>query len=236
MSYTLGIDVSHWQDNNNTPARVDFAKARAAGAQFIFIKASQNTYPDEDFAYNWQAAKAAGLLRGAYHFYDYRYRADKQAEYLWSLIADDPGELPPVLDVEPFWQPVPGRLALLAGLRDFFNVIDRLAGRKCLLYSNPATLLSFKPLPIWVLEHPLWVAHYGVAKPNPCGWIKWHFWQYTDRLDGAAYGMESKQLDGNYYSGTLDELRAWAGVDTQPPPALTLEQRVARIEQHLGLA
>jgi lysozyme len=235
MTYTRGIDISHWQDNNSTPQRVDFAKAKAAGAEFVFIKASQNAFPDEDFAHNWRAAKDAGLLRGAYHFYDYRFRADKQAEYLWSLIQDDPGELPPVLDVEPYWSPVPGRLGWLSGINAFLGALDTLAGRKCILYSNPATLLSLKPLPALLLEHPLWVAHYGVNVPNPCGWGRWTFWQYTDRLDGLAYGMESRQLDGDYFNGTLAELKAWAG-GAPAPVALTLEQRVARLEQHLGLA
>lgn len=242
MSYTLGIDVSHWNDSNATPQRIDFRKAKQAGAQFVFIKASQNNFTDEDFAYNWQAAKDAGLLRGAYHFYDYRYRAGKQAEYLWGLLKDDPGELPPVLDAEPYWQPYPGRLGWLAGISEFYGVLDQLAGRPGIFYSNPATLLSLKPIPDWLLAHPLWVAHYGVNAPNPVSWARWTFWQFTDRLDGIAYGMESKQLDGNYFNGTLDELRAWAGVDKpqpapqpEPPPVLTLEQRVERIEQHLGL-
>jgi GH25 family lysozyme M1 (1,4-beta-N-acetylmuramidase) len=37
---TPGIDVSRWQDDNNTPQQIDFRKAYAAGARFVFIKAS----------------------------------------------------------------------------------------------------------------------------------------------------------------------------------------------------
>ena len=68
MTKTLGIDVSRWQDNNSTAQKMDFAKAHAAGARFVFIKASQQLWTDEDIFYNWKSAKAAGLLRGAYHF------------------------------------------------------------------------------------------------------------------------------------------------------------------------
>ncbi len=60
----LGIDVSLWQDNNSTPQMVDFAKAKSAGASFVFIKASQGLYLDPDFVMNWQNAGTAGILRG----------------------------------------------------------------------------------------------------------------------------------------------------------------------------
>jgi len=66
MKRTIGIDISAWQDDNSTPQQIDWSKAKSAGAQFAFIKASQGTFTDQDFAYNWQAAKAAGVLRGAY--------------------------------------------------------------------------------------------------------------------------------------------------------------------------
>ncbi|NPV77892.1 MAG: hypothetical protein HPY59_16145, partial [Anaerolineae bacterium] len=81
MERTLGIDVSFWQDNNNTPQQIDWNKAKKAGAVFAFIKASQATFTDSDFEYNWQNAKTAGILRGAYHFYDYRVSPKTQATY-----------------------------------------------------------------------------------------------------------------------------------------------------------
>ena len=65
-TYTvLGIDCSKWKDDNSTPQQMDFFKAKAEGASFVFIKASQSTWLDSDFIYNWQAAKDAGLMRGA---------------------------------------------------------------------------------------------------------------------------------------------------------------------------
>ena len=62
---TLGIDVSKWQDDNSTPQRMDFKKAYDAGARFVFIKASQACWMDEDMLYNWKSAQDAGLLRSA---------------------------------------------------------------------------------------------------------------------------------------------------------------------------
>ena len=63
-----GIDVSHWQDDKSTPRKIDFSKAKKAGAEFVFIKASERLTADADHAWNWDNAKSAGLLRGTYHF------------------------------------------------------------------------------------------------------------------------------------------------------------------------
>ena len=47
-----GIDVSVWQDDNSTPQKMDFSKAKAAGARFVFIKACERGFIDPDFIYN----------------------------------------------------------------------------------------------------------------------------------------------------------------------------------------
>ena len=57
-----GIDVSHWQDDKSTPQKMNFVKAQAMGAKFVFIKVSERGGMDEDFFYNWKNAKAAGIL------------------------------------------------------------------------------------------------------------------------------------------------------------------------------
>ena len=54
------------------PADLDFCAdyTEAHGIDFAFVKASEGeTLRDPQFDHNWAAAKAAGLTRGAYHFY-----------------------------------------------------------------------------------------------------------------------------------------------------------------------
>ena len=36
-----GIDISVWQDDNSTSQKMDFHKAKTAGARFVFIKISE---------------------------------------------------------------------------------------------------------------------------------------------------------------------------------------------------
>jgi len=65
----------------------------------VFIKATEGTsLEDKSFASNWAGAQAAGLLRGAYHFYHPSVDPIEQADFFLSKVVTC--ELPPVLDVE----------------------------------------------------------------------------------------------------------------------------------------
>ncbi len=52
------------------------------------------------FRANWDAAKAAGVPRGAYHFVFWCRPAHEQAQWFIQHIPNDPDALPPVLDLE----------------------------------------------------------------------------------------------------------------------------------------
>ncbi len=56
----LGTDVSFYQDDPATARQINFGAMRAAGADFVFIRAGQNQWVDPDFSYNWARAKVAG--------------------------------------------------------------------------------------------------------------------------------------------------------------------------------
>ena len=71
-----GIDVSHFQ------GEVDWGAVAAAGVRFAFIKATEGLDDvDPRFAQNWQGSRAAGLLRGAYHFLHPNLDARQQAAH-----------------------------------------------------------------------------------------------------------------------------------------------------------
>ena len=92
--YVKGIDVAHWE-----PV-VDWARVRAQEIRFAFIKATQADFADSMFASHWAGAKRAGILRGAYHFIDPRVDGRRQAEAFLRTVKLEPGDLPPVLDLE----------------------------------------------------------------------------------------------------------------------------------------
>lgn len=213
---TLGIDVSSWQDNNSTSQKIDWHLARASGAVFAFIRCSYGLTADEDFAYNWNAAREAGLLRGAYHFHNYRLNAGEQASFFASRLSGDHGELPPVLDVEKYYQPYPERDAWLADLQTMITTLKNAGHTRVMFYSNPdAILYTLSPIPSFLTAMPLWIAHYGVDQPSArsvAPWGNWTFWQYSASGDGLAFGMESKGLDMDWFNGSEAELYSFAGL------------------------
>ena len=221
MTQTLGIDVSRWQDDNSTAQQMDFTKSVDMGAKFVFIKSSQALWADEDILYNWKSAKDAGLLRGAYHFLDWVADPRKQAQYAWSIIQSDPGELPPVVDFE-YWQPPPANA--FDKLWNYVVEMERLSGKIPIIYTGAFFWFDWgTQADVWK-KYPLWIASYtsqdymesNVEKLTP--WDKWHFWQYTSKGDGIAFGAESEGLDMNVFNGSLDDLKDFAGIEIIPEP------------------
>lgn len=236
MNYVKGLDVSKWQRDRTTPSYPNFEKAKVNGAEFVFIKATESdNYVDPEFKHNWKAAKDAGLLRGAYHFLDYRIHAQPQIAHFAALLEDDPGELPPVLDLErnPKWYDLPWHRSLVSWLKECF---DSFHGHDPILYTNTSTIkYNLSPVPDWLQDVGLWVAYYPnpwarlrKRQPKVTPWKRWDFWQHTDRADGKAYGMESKQVDENYFNGTLEELYTYAA-EPAPPKLYTNEEKLERL-------
>src|SRR5258708_25064270 len=90
-----GIDVSHYQGN------VDWGKVKSAGMAFAFVKATESTgSTDSQLSVNWPAMKTAGIIRGAYHYFHADQDATAQANHFTQVVQIEPGDLPPVIDIE----------------------------------------------------------------------------------------------------------------------------------------
>ena len=90
-----GIDVSHYQK------KIDWGKVAAQDVHFAFIKATEGeTYKDSFFCENWASIKAAGIKRGAYHFFRPTLSAEMQATNFIEMTELGNGDIAPVLDVE----------------------------------------------------------------------------------------------------------------------------------------
>ena len=239
----LGIDVSVWQDDNSTPQKMDFKKARENGAKFVFIKVSERMAVDPDYLDNWSNAKAAGLPRGGYHFLRWDISGLYQARAFCELLKNDPGELPPVADFEA--PPKDGKYPSNALLWQFLEEVENILGKKPMIYTSPGFWNSYGKDKNtgqfdakWAV-FDLWIAHYGVSAPLvPKPWNTWTFWQFTSSGDGLAFGAESKSIDLNYFNGSEDEFKAYlgsepAGNEPAEPPVENsrLEARVDALEK-----
>ncbi|HEX8823969.1 MAG TPA: GH25 family lysozyme [Archangium sp.] len=199
----LGIDVSHYQPD------VQWETVKS-NVSFVFIKATDSTSgADPRFAAHWSGAKKAGLPRGAYHFFHPKHDVDTQVANFTKHVKADPGELPPVLDVEEFKDEYQSyKCEQLADMvKRFSQGVEKELGRKPMIYTNHQTWQqSFCDHPYFV-DHPLWLAAYTQStEPKlPKGWTRWNFWQYTE--SGKVTGI-SGQVDQSYFNGSLEELKA----------------------------
>ena len=91
-----GVDVSSYQGT------INWSSARADGITFGFAKATEGeTIADSTFAGNWAGMKAAGVVRGAYHFFHPNESATAQADFVLSKVGTlEAGDLPVVLDLK----------------------------------------------------------------------------------------------------------------------------------------
>jgi len=129
VSRIIGIDVSKWQ------GVVPWADVAAAGVRFAYLKATNGTTRDREFAANWRCSKGY-VPRGAYLWLtdeDPR----RQAEAAVALLdtSQDRGEMPLAIDVEEPSSRFRGG-ALVEHVMDCAERIRALDGRDPVIYSG----------------------------------------------------------------------------------------------------
>lgn len=205
-----GIDVSKYQGS------IDWEQVKDSGVSFAFIKATEGgDRVDSKFAYNWAAAKAAGVPRGAYHFVYWCRRPHEEIGNFASVVPNEPDALPPVLDVEA--TPTSGtckrtlyREEVLRDMKDMLTQMERHYGKKPIIYSSVdfyQAILHSDALS----EYPIWVRSTKYHPKVRYGDRNWTFWQY--RSDGRVPGITGA-VDQNTFNGSADHWRSWLAHQT----------------------
>lgn len=207
-----GIDVSYYQP------RVDWIAAKKSGVSFAFLRVSDGaSFLDPELASSWAAAGKAGILRGPYQFFRPGEDPIAQADLLITTIRAQgglqPGDIPPVLDVEVTDDvPLP---TLRAGMRRWLERVEAAFGRRPLIYTSPGFWDGLGAEATFA-RYPLWVAHWDTACPGvPGAWTEWTFWQTTDHAE--IPGVPGP-VDRDRFNGTLADLRAFTGA-AEPAPS-----------------
>lgn len=105
MTEIKGIDVSKHQAHSDGRTKVDFARLKALGYDFVILRAGYGMYEsqkDKAFESHYAAARAAGLHVGAYH-YTYAVsvaQALKEADCFLSWIKGKKLDYPVAFDIE----------------------------------------------------------------------------------------------------------------------------------------
>jgi lysozyme len=198
-----GIDLSRFQ------TQVDWPTARANGVNFAFIKATEGgDMVDPMFESHWRGAGAAGVKRGAYHFFYHCRPAAEQARWFIRHVPRTPGALPPVLDME--WTPFSPTCTLRrdgATIREeariFLDIVERHYGQRPMIYT---TVDFFRDTELWRLKGvEFWLRSVADHPHGVYDGTAWTFWQYTST--GLIPGIAGK-VDINVFAGSH---QAWAG-------------------------
>ncbi|MTH97828.1 GH25 family lysozyme [Roseibium sp. RKSG952] len=204
-----GIDVSRWQGD------IDWQEVKRDGTEFAWIKATEGgDHYDPRFLDNWYGAQAAGVRRGAYHFYYFCRPVEEQVSWVKEIIPVDPDALPMVLDME--WnahsktcRDRPPRAQIIRDMDHFLDEVEKHYGKRPVIYSSvdfhrDRLVGAFKDEHFWlrsVATHPM-----NIYEDRD----DWVFWQYT--AEGRVAGVKG-DVDRNAFFGTRSQFRAWLNGD-----------------------
>ncbi|WP_353941772.1 lysozyme [Streptomyces sp. HUAS MG91] len=203
-----GHDVSSHQKN------VDWSKTKRKGARFTYVKATESTtYKNPYFWKQYDGARNAGIIRGAYHFAVPDQSSGRtQAAYFVRNGGDWRGDgwtLPPALDIE--FNPYSkhkcygmSKGKLVSWISSFSAEVQRLTGRHPVIYTNYHWWKTCTGNSgAFSVDHALWLARYDESAGSlPKGWSFWTFWQYDN--SGGLPG------DQNLFNGSMAQLRRFA--------------------------
>jgi lysozyme len=189
-----GIDVSAYQ--------APLTAADLAGLDFAFAKATDGPDgTDPNFAANWDAIRAAGKFRGAYHELRASDVAAQAARFLATVRAAglEAGDM------------------LAVSVSDYAGVTD--ADAKAWLDAVKAATEGRNPVICYsdlsvaaglgsCTGYDLWVARPSDTAPaSVAPWPGWRLWQWNET-----------GLDRNAFNGTADEMATWVATYAKPAP------------------
>lgn len=206
----LGVDVSHHQN----PTAINWEKL-AETHSFVIARACYGATPDRQTTEHARRAREVGLTIGLYMFL----RPTQSIELQLGAFSKQAkacglraGDLPPALDIEddPGNPPVQVTPYLAGPVRRILSSWECSYGCRPLVY---CTARDWRRLgaPRWLLEYPLWVAHWGAVKPTTPGDVAPKIWQHAVL---PLAGVYAAKIDQNIAYGDLPRI-----------PLLTAQQR-----------
>lgn len=198
-----GIDVSAHNGMMN------FEAAAADGIEFVFIKASEGTdFRDSNFRLNYDKAREAGIMVGAYHYFRFDSDGVDQAVNLLGAVGDRQLDIGIAVDVEEEGNargvPVDSIKMRLRDMTEYLN----LRGWRVTFYSNrdgyyDLLMPEMEGMPIWICSF------YSTPLEG-----EWTFWQYDHR--GKVSGVRG-DVDLDAFGGSREDWRQFI-LDTRQAP------------------
>ena len=219
MSYTseriYGIDISRYQHGKGRKKlpiywdrlRISYLgknQQHATGTvdypvSFVFIKSTESTNIRNPFYVNdYAKARKQGIPAGAYHFFSCKVSGTAQAQHFLRNTLFRKGDLPPVLDLEPY----PSQIAAMGGaevlfrnVRAWLKAVETRTKVKPILYVNQLFVNNYlTAAPDLKRDYQIWIARYGEYKPD----VKLAVWQLSP--NGRVRGITG-EVDINVFNG-----------------------------------
>lgn len=209
FSIINGIDVSYYQQT------IDWAKVKAAGIDFAFIRVGYRGYGagtlfnDTHFDTNMDGAASAGVGTGIYIFSQAitEAEAEEEAQFILDRIGTHTVNMPIVLDFE-FASDSKGETGRLKTA----NLSKEAATNVCLAFCNKIYAAGYTPMvyantnmlsthlnaDVISASYPVWLANYTTSTKYTG---TFSYWQYAS--NGSVDGIKGS-VDMNYYYGAPD--------------------------------
>jgi lysozyme len=139
------------------------------------------------------------MTRGAYHFFIATKSGKAQARNFISTVNLDPGDLPPVLDIEQLHGVSPQKMR--KEVKDWLDVVEGHYKVRPVIYTYVHFYSHY--LAREFDDYPLWVAHY-LEKNKPRINRPWIFWQHNET--GRVNGITSP-VDFNVFNGDSTDFK-----------------------------
>jgi GH25 family lysozyme M1 (1,4-beta-N-acetylmuramidase) len=229
--YLNGIDI--YEHNTGFPSFDELSKHDYS---FVFHKASEGSGKDNKFDERWPEIKKAGLIRGAYHFFN-RTDVPEQVKQFVSVVKRLlPGDLGPSLDLEfrrcetckaKYWIPK---------IHEFADGVEAALGRQPIFYTSASYWKEFVGDSSEFSDYPLWVVWVGSESTirMPQHWKDWAFrqWHFECSCSAMPPPFKCGQNCGGKPISCCppdDEQKGWC----KPPPCRNIKPQGCN-QEHCG--
>jgi lysozyme len=211
---TPGIDVSGYNPGTQ------WGEVARGGIKFTFVKATEgSSYTNKLFASDWPKAKAAGVLRGAYHYFHPGVSPVDQAKYFLKTVGPlASNDLPMMLD----WEEADGVSAKqqVQNAKIWLQAVEKETGKIPIIYTSPSFWNDLGN-PQGFDRYSLFIAHYNTSCPEvPPPWSTWTFWQMGG---GSQMGVQTSEVDHNVFNGPLFSLSLYAAAKQTFLPFIVMQ-------------
>lgn len=185
----LGSDEAYGLDVSNHQGEIDWHAVAADDIRFAYVKATEGgDFVDKRFEQNWENARAAGIARGAYHFFTLCRPGVDQARNFLRVVDLRDADLPPALDLElgGNCRERPTAEEVEAEVTAFVDIVEAETGRQVVLYVL-GNWEELYPVPDDKSSRPRWIRRL-VLRPSG----QWYIWQFSGaaKVSGVTGGVD----------------------------------------------